>query len=183
MAKASKLLHAMASVRRARRDCSGLNANETRPGQICGALAKTTSIISPVIISSGGRGRISKTARALLRDLMARAERDLGTTTRWVAVDHWNTDNPDVHTSCGAKPTTAANLVISRDNHQPRVSRPARKTIVQLELDLARSEAGDFLQALETRVTSGALEPISTAVCDPGGRSRRHRRPAPRKRP
>lgn len=31
------------------------------------------------------------------RELMAQAEKDLGTKLDWVAVDHWNTDNPHVH--------------------------------------------------------------------------------------
>jgi hypothetical protein len=35
--------------------------------------------------------------RATTRDLMARAEKDLGTRLDWVAVDHWNTDHPHVH--------------------------------------------------------------------------------------
>jgi len=35
--------------------------------------------------------------RAFTRDLMAQAERDLGTGLDWVAIDHWNTDNPHIH--------------------------------------------------------------------------------------
>ena len=35
--------------------------------------------------------------RAFTRELMADAERDLGTKLDWVAVDHWNTDNPHIH--------------------------------------------------------------------------------------
>ena len=35
--------------------------------------------------------------RGFTRELMADAERDLGTKLDWVAVDHWNTDNPHVH--------------------------------------------------------------------------------------
>ena len=35
--------------------------------------------------------------RAFTRELMADVERDLGTGLDWVAVDHWNTDNPHVH--------------------------------------------------------------------------------------
>jgi hypothetical protein len=31
------------------------------------------------------------------RDLMSRMEADLGTKLDWVAVDHWNTDNPHTH--------------------------------------------------------------------------------------
>ena len=35
--------------------------------------------------------------RAFIRDLMARASQDFGTPIDWVAVDHWNTDQPHVH--------------------------------------------------------------------------------------
>src|SRR3546814_5153687 len=35
--------------------------------------------------------------RAFTRELMADAQRDLGTSLDWVAVDHWNTDNPHIH--------------------------------------------------------------------------------------
>jgi type IV secretory pathway VirD2 relaxase len=36
-------------------------------------------------------------AKAFTRDLMANAERDFGTRLDWVAVDHWNTEHPQVH--------------------------------------------------------------------------------------
>jgi type IV secretory pathway VirD2 relaxase len=35
--------------------------------------------------------------RAFTRELMGDAESDLGTRLDWVAVDHWNTDNPHIH--------------------------------------------------------------------------------------
>jgi type IV secretory pathway VirD2 relaxase len=35
--------------------------------------------------------------RTFTRELLGDVERDLGTKLDWVAVDHWNTDNPHVH--------------------------------------------------------------------------------------
>src|SRR3546814_6626466 len=35
--------------------------------------------------------------RAFTRELMDDVARDLGTDLDWVAVDHWNTDNPHIH--------------------------------------------------------------------------------------
>src|SRR5690606_19463150 len=35
--------------------------------------------------------------REYTRDLVRQMEADLGTRLDWVAVDHWNTDNPHVH--------------------------------------------------------------------------------------
>ncbi len=53
--------------------------------------------------------------RAYTRELMADAERDLGTSLDWVAVDHWNTDNPHIHVLVRGKADDGEDLVISRD--------------------------------------------------------------------
>lgn len=49
------------------------------------------------------------------RHLMARMEADLGTRLDWVAVDHWNTDNPHTHVVLRGKDDTSKDLIISRD--------------------------------------------------------------------
>jgi type IV secretory pathway VirD2 relaxase len=53
--------------------------------------------------------------RDFTRDLMAQAERDLGTRLDWVAVDHWNTEHPHIHLLVRGRTDTGADLVISRD--------------------------------------------------------------------
>jgi type IV secretory pathway VirD2 relaxase len=53
--------------------------------------------------------------RTFTRELMADAERDLGTGLDWVAVDHWNTDNPHVHVLIRGRAGDGKDLVISRD--------------------------------------------------------------------
>ena len=53
--------------------------------------------------------------RAFTRELMADAERDLGTSLDWVAVDHWNTDNPHIHVLVRGRADDGKDLVISRD--------------------------------------------------------------------
>ena len=53
--------------------------------------------------------------RAFTRELMADAERDLSTKLDWVAVDHWNTDNPHVHVLIRGRADDGRDLVISRD--------------------------------------------------------------------
>ena len=53
--------------------------------------------------------------RAFTRELMADAERDLGTKLDWVAVDHWNTDNPHIHVLVRGRADDGKDLVISRD--------------------------------------------------------------------
>ena len=53
--------------------------------------------------------------RTYTRHLMARMEADLGTHLDWVAVDHWNTDNPHTHIVLRGKDETGKDLIISRD--------------------------------------------------------------------
>jgi type IV secretory pathway VirD2 relaxase len=53
--------------------------------------------------------------KAFARDLVTQMERDLGTKLDWVAVDHWNTDNPHVHLLVRGVSEDGSDLVISRD--------------------------------------------------------------------
>ena len=53
--------------------------------------------------------------RRYTRDLMNRMEADLGTRLEWVAVDHWNTDNPHTHVVLRGKDDTGKDLIISQD--------------------------------------------------------------------
>lgn len=53
--------------------------------------------------------------RTYTKHLMARMEADLGTRLDWMAVDHWNTDNPHTHVVLRGKDDTSKDLIISRD--------------------------------------------------------------------
>jgi type IV secretory pathway VirD2 relaxase len=53
--------------------------------------------------------------RSYTRHLMSRVEADLGTRLDWVAVNHWNTDNPHTHVVLRGKDATGKDLIISRD--------------------------------------------------------------------
>jgi type IV secretory pathway VirD2 relaxase len=46
---------------------------------------------------------------------MTDAERDLGTKLDWIAVDHWNTDNPHIHVLVRGRADDGRDLIISRD--------------------------------------------------------------------
>ncbi|MCY1270516.1 hypothetical protein D9M68_230210 [compost metagenome] len=52
--------------------------------------------------------------RTYTRHLMARMEADLGTRLEWVAVDHWNTDNPHTHIVLRGRDAAGKDLIISR---------------------------------------------------------------------
>jgi len=53
--------------------------------------------------------------RGYTRELMSRMEADLGTRLDWVAVEHWDTDNPHTHVVLRGVDATGENLVIARD--------------------------------------------------------------------
>lgn len=53
--------------------------------------------------------------REYTRDLASQMESDLGTHLDWVAVDHWNTDNPHVHLLVRGVNERGEDLVIARD--------------------------------------------------------------------
>ncbi|MEG8223299.1 DUF3363 domain-containing protein [Sphingomonas sp. HH69] len=52
--------------------------------------------------------------RSFTRELMADAAKDLGTELDWIAVDHWNTDNPHIHVLVRGVASDGADLVIDR---------------------------------------------------------------------
>lgn len=71
--------------------------------------------------------------KAFTRDLAKQMEADLGTGLDWIAVDHWNTDNPHVHLLVRGVDQTGADLVISRD-YISRGLRSRGEELVSLEL-------------------------------------------------
>jgi type IV secretory pathway VirD2 relaxase len=87
--------------------------------------------------------------RAFTRELMADAERDLRTKLDWVAVDHWNTDNPHVHVLIRGRADDDQDLVISR-GYISRGFRERASERVTLELG-PRSEQ-EIRSALVTEV-------------------------------
>ena len=52
--------------------------------------------------------------RSFTRELMADVAKDLGTELDWVAVDHWNTDNPHIHVLVRGVASDGTDLVIDR---------------------------------------------------------------------
>ena len=87
--------------------------------------------------------------RTFTRELMTDAERDLGTRLDWVAVDHWNTDDPHVHVLVRGRADDGQDLVISRD-YISRGFRARAEERVTLELG-PRSEQ-EIRVALESEV-------------------------------
>jgi type IV secretory pathway VirD2 relaxase len=84
------------------------------------------------IISPEDAGEMTD-LRAFTRDLASQMEADLGTRLDWVAVDHWNTDNPHVHLLVRGVDGHGADLVISRD-YISRGLRSRAEDLVSIEL-------------------------------------------------
>jgi type IV secretory pathway VirD2 relaxase len=84
--------------------------------------------------------------KTFTRKLMKEAERDLGTKLDWVAVDHWNTDNPHIHILVRGKLAKGKDLVISRDY----ISRGFRLRAAELVgLELGQRSEREIQSALE----------------------------------
>jgi type IV secretory pathway VirD2 relaxase len=78
-------------------------------------------------------GAALKDLRATTRDLMAQAEKDLGTRLDWVAIDHWNTEHPHVHVLVRGVGEDGRDLVIDRD-YIGHAMRGRAEALVSLEL-------------------------------------------------
>src|SRR3546814_2108727 len=80
-------------------------------------------------------------------------EADLGSRLDWVAVDHWNTDNPHVHLLVRGVADTGADLVISRDY----ISRGLRSRAEELvSIELGPRPEHDIRNALRKEITASA---------------------------
>ncbi|MFC3677104.1 relaxase/mobilization nuclease domain-containing protein [Ferrovibrio xuzhouensis] len=103
-----------------------------------------------LIVSPEDAGEMTD-LKAFTRDLALQMEADLGTRLDWVAVDHWNTDNPHVHLLVRGVDETGADLVISRDY----ISRGLRSRAEDLvSIELGPKPEHEIRNALEKEVTA-----------------------------
>jgi type IV secretory pathway VirD2 relaxase len=107
--------------------------------------------------------------RAFTRELMAEAQGDLGTKLDWVAVDHWNTDNPHVHVLVRGRADNGKDLVISRDY----ISRGLRaRAADRVTLELGPRSDREISSVLEKEVEAErwtGLDRALRAAADEGG--------------
>src|SRR5258707_2236095 len=101
--------------------------------------------------------------RTFTRELMADAERDLGTRLDWVAVDHWNTDNPHVHVLIRGRGDDGKDLVISR----AYISRGFRdRAAERVTLELGPRSEQEIRSALEKEVEAERWTSLDRALRD-----------------
>jgi type IV secretory pathway VirD2 relaxase len=99
--------------------------------------------------------------RAFAGDLMADAERDLGTKLDWIAVDHWNTDNPHIHVLVRGRADDGQDLVISRDY----ISRGFRaRAEERATLELGRRSEREIQSVLEREVEAERWTSLDRAL-------------------
>jgi type IV secretory pathway VirD2 relaxase len=105
--------------------------------------------------------------RVFARELLADMEYDLGTKLDWIAVDHYNTDNPHLHILVRGKTDDGRDLVISREYISHGI-RARAQDLVTLELGprpeieirsgLERDVAGDRWTQLDAAIQREADE-------------------------
>jgi len=101
--------------------------------------------------------------RTFTRELMADVERDLGTRLDWVAVDHWNTDNPHVHVLIRGRADDGQDLVISR----AYISRGFRdRAAERVTLELGPRSEQQIRSALEKDVAAERWTSLDRALRD-----------------
>ncbi len=99
--------------------------------------------------------------KAFTRDLVTQMERDLGTRLDWVAVDHWNTDNPHVHLLVRGIAEDGSDLIISRDY----ISRGLRSRAEELvSIELGPKPEHEVRSALEREVEAERWTRLDAAI-------------------
>ncbi len=101
--------------------------------------------------------------RGYVRDVMGQMESDLGIETQWVAVNHWNTDNPHAHVILRGRTQAGYELRIPRAYLSNGLRHQAR--------DLATDQLGersllDERMALDRDVTAKGLGRLDHAIAE-----------------
>jgi type IV secretory pathway VirD2 relaxase len=108
--------------------------------------------------------------RTFTRELMGDMAHDLGTELDWVAVDHWNTDNPHVHVLLRGRATDGADLVIDRDYIKEGMRSRAEERVT---LELGPRSEQEIQSTLKREVDAErwtSLDRRLETLADEGGR-------------
>ena len=101
--------------------------------------------------------------KTFTRELMLDVEKDLGSKLDWVAVDHWNTDNPHVHVLIRGRADDGQDLVISRDY----ISRGFRdRAAERVTVELGPRSEQEIRTALEREVDAERWTSLDRALRD-----------------
>ncbi|WP_439373246.1 relaxase/mobilization nuclease domain-containing protein [Bradyrhizobium sp. DASA03120] len=104
--------------------------------------------------------------KAFTRELLRDVEKDLATKLDWIAVDHWNTDNPHVHLLIRGRADDGQDLVISREY----ISRGLRdRAAHRITLELGPRSEQEVRTSLEREVEAERWTSLDRAlreICD-----------------
>lgn len=124
------------------------------------------------IILAAERGERITDLPAYTREVMARAEAQLGTRLQWIAVNHHDTDNPHTHLIVRGRRANGQDLVLPRDFVKFGMRDIARDVATEW---LGRRSPADERLALETEIKRHAptrLDRLLQAQIPEGGRVR-----------
>jgi len=137
------------------------------------------------IIVSPEDGARLRDLRQYTRQFMQDMERDLGTRLEWVAVDHWDTDNPHTHIVLRGRDQQGCDLVIDRDYIAYGMRKRAAEVVNMMlgprrELEIIRAQAREpdlerwtsLDEALALRSADGIVD-VSDRPANVGGSSYR----------
>ena len=101
--------------------------------------------------------------KTFTRELMRDVEKDLDTKLDWVAVDHWNTDNPHVHVLLRGRADDGQDLVLSREY----ISRGFRdRAAERVTLELGPRSDQEIRTGLKREVESERWTSLDRALRD-----------------
>jgi type IV secretory pathway VirD2 relaxase len=101
--------------------------------------------------------------KTFTRELMRDVEGDLGTRLDWIAVDHWNTDNPHIHALIRGRTDDGKDLVISREY----ISRGFRdRAAERVTMELGPRSEQEIRSALEREVAAERWTSLDRALRD-----------------
>ena len=108
--------------------------------------------------------------RTFIRELMDDMVRDLDTRLDWVAVDHWNTDNPHVHVLVRGRGEDGKDIVIDRDYIRAGLrSRAEERVTVELGPRSEREIARAIAREVEAERWTGLDSSLQRMADDNGG--------------
>lgn len=99
--------------------------------------------------------------KVFIRGHMAQMQHDLGTRLDWVAVDHWDTDNPHTHLVLRGKDDRGADLVIARNYIAFGMRRRASELATQW---LGRRSEREIRQGLQREVRQDRWTDLDRAL-------------------
>jgi len=99
--------------------------------------------------------------RTFTRQLMDQMERDLGTRLEWIAVDHWDTDNPHTHIVLRGKDDTGKDLIIAPEYLSRGMQARARELATEW---LGLRTEHEILQSRTREVTQERWTSLDTQI-------------------